>query len=201
MNSIRINKRAKGFTLVEAIGVLAILAILLGFLIPKIFNAIENAKLTSIVKSCDAVKTAIAMNVAKYGKLSDRNGNLITYSTSIDAELLYQGLLDARIYDKIGIGNTNSTFVCVGVIYGDVTKWDFNGDGVIDVSDLQNKVVKVRISSIPRKLAMELSRMIDGDSLSSSSITSADTAGRVIYGASHGAGDNWTTAYIYLYHF
>lgn len=202
MKRVILNKK-DGFTLTEAIGILAIIAILAGYLIPKIFEVIENVKINSVISAYNAVKAAVAMNIAKNGRLADQNGTPITYSTTVDAELVKQGLLDSRVANKIGVGNTNPqyTYVGIGIIYGNVTRWDLNGDGTVDLSDSSNRIVKFHISSLPRKLAWKLSQKIDGDGLSATDINSADTKGRVIYGASHGAGDTLTSVDIFVCNF
>ncbi|MGB9602815.1 MAG: hypothetical protein ACPMAG_08490 [Limisphaerales bacterium] len=183
------------------IGVITILSILLSLLIPKIFDAIEDSKINSIIKMYDTVKSAVAMHIAKNGKLVDRNGTAITYSKTVDAELVAQGYLSGRIAAKIGIGSTdpNSTYLGIGVIYGQGQRWDLNGDGVIEWSDYNyDRIIKIVISNLPRKIAWKLSQRIDGEALSATDVNSADTKGRVIYSESHGAGDVTTTVYIYV---
>ncbi|MGC8828735.1 MAG: hypothetical protein ACP5TE_03045 [Verrucomicrobiia bacterium] len=138
------------------IGVIAILSILLSLLIPKIFDAIDDSKINSIIKMYDTVKSAVAMHIAKNGKLVDRNGTAITYSKTVDAELVAQGYLSGRIADKIGIGNTNPnyTYLGIGVIYGEGQRWDLNGDGVIEWSDYNyDRIIKIVISNLTRKIA------------------------------------------------
>jgi len=193
-----------GFTLLEMVGVIAILSILFSLLIPKVFDAIEDSKIDVIIKTYDTVKSAVATHIAKNnGKIVDRNGNLITYSKTFDAELVAQGYLSGRIADKIGIGSTNPLYswLGIGAIDGQVTQWDFNGDGVVDLQDNNDRIVKIKIGSLPRKIAWEVSKRIDGEALSATDINSADTKGSVIYGASHGSGDVITEVFIYIYNF
>lgn len=203
MKNISKERTKSGFTLLEMIGVIAILAILFSMLIPKVFDAILDSKINAIIKTYDATKSAIAMCIAKKGNLVDRNGNAITYSKTLDAELVAQGFMEGRIVDKIAIGTTNPlyTFLGIGVIDGNVTKWDFDGDGVIDLQDSNDRIVKMKIGYLPRKIALELSKRIDGEGLSATDINAADTKGTVIYGQSHGAGDVLTDVIIYVYNF
>src|SRR6266436_5964276 len=63
-------KRLGAFTLIEMIGVLAVIAILAAVLIPKVFEAINNSRINNASMSCDTVKTAIADHYAKYGSLN-----------------------------------------------------------------------------------------------------------------------------------
>src|SRR5438046_9246106 len=64
----------KGFTLIEMIGVLAVIAILASLLIPKIYEAINNSRISNTVLSYNTVKTALADHYAKYGSLPSSNG-------------------------------------------------------------------------------------------------------------------------------
>ena len=56
-------RKATGFTLIEMIGVLAVIAILAALLIPKVFEAINNSRINNAAvsyKLADRPKTAIA---------------------------------------------------------------------------------------------------------------------------------------------
>src|SRR5260370_30670083 len=56
-----------GFTLIEMIGVLAVIAILAAVLIPKVFEAINNARVNNAAMTINAVKTACIDHYAKFG--------------------------------------------------------------------------------------------------------------------------------------
>src|SRR6266498_5403892 len=84
MKTYRLKKKeAKAFTLIEMIGVLAVIAILAALLIPKIFEAINNARVNNALVSYNTVKTAVMDHYAKYGAI-DRttNGATIPAGTS-----------------------------------------------------------------------------------------------------------------------
>src|SRR5262245_12133342 len=61
------NLRTQGFTLIEMIGVLAVIAILAALLIPKIFNAINDSRVNNAVVSYNTIKAASAEHYAKFG--------------------------------------------------------------------------------------------------------------------------------------
>src|SRR5213075_2379677 len=63
-------KRAQGFTLIEMIGVLAVIAILASMLVPKIFEAINSARINNTVQSYNAIKTAVMDHYGKYGAIN-----------------------------------------------------------------------------------------------------------------------------------
>lgn len=65
MNKLQSNK---GFTLVEMIGVMAVIAILAGFAVPRVYEAIEDAKVTAVVQQIQSLKTATAEFYADTGR-------------------------------------------------------------------------------------------------------------------------------------
>src|SRR5213594_4562948 len=72
MKIIRNQSRKSGqaFTLIEMIGVLAVIAILASMLIPKIFEAINSARIINTVQSYNAIKTAVLDHYGKYGAIN-----------------------------------------------------------------------------------------------------------------------------------
>src|SRR5438046_4449019 len=102
----------KGFTLIEMIGVLAVIAILASLLIPKIYEAINNARISNTALSYNTVKTALADHYAKYGSLLSSNGVAMGTppgpgSTNFDSILVAEGFLDKPF--KVKIGDVNTT--------------------------------------------------------------------------------------------
>ena len=59
------NKRSQGFTLIEMVGVLAVIAILAALLVPKIFGAMAESRCSNTVSSINSLKTAV---MDYYGK-------------------------------------------------------------------------------------------------------------------------------------
>src|SRR5436305_1449997 len=95
----------KGFTLIEMIGVLAVIAILASLLIPKIYEAINNSRISNTVLSYNTVKTALADHYAKYGSINSSNGTALSVAASLtnyDRILLAEGFLDKPFIVKIG---------------------------------------------------------------------------------------------------
>src|SRR5688500_1356317 len=104
---IRYKKKASGFTLIEMIGVLAVIAILAALLIPKIFEAINNARINNAAINVQTVKTAIADHYAKFGSLASSNGVPITAIPSVDYDvvLLQEGFTDKPFSTKLTATN------------------------------------------------------------------------------------------------
>jgi type II secretory pathway pseudopilin PulG len=64
----------RGFTMPETLGVLAVIMLLVSLLIPKVLNAIKDAKLVADVQSIKAMSDATWTYFQKYGKLASTNG-------------------------------------------------------------------------------------------------------------------------------
>jgi general secretion pathway protein G len=62
-------KTEQGFTLVEMIGVLAVIAILASLLVPRVFQAIDDSKINNAASTCNSVKSAINEYYGKFGVL------------------------------------------------------------------------------------------------------------------------------------
>src|SRR5438046_9545731 len=77
-------KFTRGFTLIEMICVLALIAILASMLIPKISEAINSARINNTVQSYNAIKTAVLDHYGKFGAL---NFNGATQLPATAAEL------------------------------------------------------------------------------------------------------------------
>src|ERR1051325_4630325 len=128
-NSIRRNRR-QGFTLIEMIGVLAVIAILAALLVPKIFEAINNAKVNNAAVSCNTVKTALADHYAKFGTIpvdgsSGTPVNLtpgVGAATNYDQVLLKEGFLDKPFAVKIGDGTANTRVEVIDISLLTTTK-------------------------------------------------------------------------------
>src|SRR5262245_35212489 len=104
-----------GFTLIEMIGVLAVIAILAAILIPKVFEAINNSRVNNAAMSCQTVKTAMADHYAKAGSFA---AEATIFGTNIpvtlpqqnyDVILMREGFLDKPFATKIGNGATGAT--------------------------------------------------------------------------------------------
>ena len=104
-------RKATGFTLIEMIGVLAVIAILAALLIPKVFEAINNSRINNAAVSYNTVKTALTDHYAKWGSLVSSNGTTIVPGAGtalvFDKVLLMEGFLDKPFIVKVGDGTGN----------------------------------------------------------------------------------------------
>src|SRR6266567_5905727 len=105
--------RRNAFTLIEMIGVLAVIAILAAVLVPKVFQAINDSRINNTAMSCQTIKTAIIDHYAKFGALTAGLTNPPTIFTipsgSYDTNLLTETFLDKPFAVKIGDGTAATT--------------------------------------------------------------------------------------------
>ena len=208
---ISYKKKASGFTLIEMIGVLAVIAILAALLIPKIFEAINNARINNACITVSTVKTAIADHYAKFGSIA-YNGSLATPAPinlgtpangdNFDAVLLGEGFIDKLFEAKVSDNGANTMVrlrtkdaTASTTPAADATAtdpYDLDGDG--DNDTVAAVVAEAVMTGVTEADAREISLRLDGNDMSSA-IGTSDLEGRVKYVAA-----NPTTVYIYLTH-
>ena len=218
--------RRSGFSLVEMIGVLAIIAILAVIIVPKVFSTIASSRVTSTVASVTSVRTALADFVGKYGTLPVLGSTTPAISATnsrIDDLLLKTGNLDQRFSPKLGTqvttytagatwtqsasgawqtagGASQATFSRI-ITASSTATVPVNGnnyrlDGTTNLT-AGSIVASAVIVGVSANDARELSLRIDGDQLSQTNTTTADTRGKVVYAAPVGG---VTDVYVYLVH-
>ena len=191
----RHNHRA-GFTLIEMVGVLAVIAILAALLVPKIFAAINESRLNNTLGSINTCKTAAIQYFTKNGAFPS------TDTLNFDATLLSEGFLDKVFEVKLStaadceVKATTATGAGEGGSDGN-GHFDLDGNtATIDVPE-NASVVQVKIDNVKPEDARELSLRIDGADMSAADTTTADKKGRVAYAAPDAG---VTTVYVYLAH-
>jgi len=167
-----------GFTLIEMIGVLAIIGILSAAVAPKVIEAIRDAKVTSAISSINAARTATLQYYAKYSAIpvdgttgaftnnrdssSPNNdfGNILYYQEqSIDG-------LDSPIGDGGFIGCVAAPGTTNAFGTAAVTTQAYNGNGVQftfkSASTTASRVVYYCITGISLQEAASLAAKING---------------------------------------
>src|SRR6266581_5980056 len=180
----------RGFTLIEMIGVLAVIAILASLLIPKIYEAINNSRVSNAALSYNSIKTALADHYAKYGTLYSSNGVTVTAAdyaaTHFDQTLVSEGFSDKPFNVKIGSGSVVQVVdaVAVGTApNGTNPAYDLDGTGAANDA-VGSAVVQCIITNVSQGDAFALSTLLDGASLSAADASvTTDFKGRVKYDA------------------
>ena len=181
-------RHQRGFTLIEMIGVLAVIAILAAIVAPKIFDAISDSKIDSLVEEISTVRTATASYYKDTGVFPYNQNYLLAQKKGIKG---WNGpYLDKKLtnpinpsgYFEVGQGNWN---------------FDINGDGVNDYGTGTNKPIVgiAHFNGLTTAQAKEISNIIDGDGES----TSWFSAGRVRTNNSQDPGNSTNvTLYVFL---
>ncbi len=219
MNRTHRSSAKRGFTLVEMIGVLAIIAVLAVVIAPKVFSAIRSSRINGTLVSIDAYKTAAAEFVGKYGTLP-----VTTANNRLDDLFIAAGLIDERFSAKIGL--QADVYATAGGTWarGATGVWAPTGGSsqaslsrIISLNRNANppntanganyrlngttdmptgaRIVSAVLESVPEAEARELSERIDGQALSTAA--GADALGKVVYNAPTGG---VTDVYIYMMH-
>jgi prepilin-type N-terminal cleavage/methylation domain-containing protein len=188
----------RAFTLLEVMGVLAVIAILVALLIPTIFGAIRSAAVTQTAASLNAVKTACAGHAAQFGVLatdgsaSPPSPILLDGSdpraAQFDKVLLWEALLETVFSPKIGDGMISPTNARVQVVSAlapsiaptqDNAAYNLDGNGVNATTGMV--VVEAVITGVSLEDAKALNDLLDGSSLGQDA-SGNDVRGRVKYG-------------------
>ena len=198
------SRKANGFTLVEMIGVLAVIAILTAMLLPKVFETINSSRVSSAASAVNTVKIAVANHYSTHGGFADSTGTVLTPETvgaSTDAPnfdttvLLPDGMLEKRFSVKIGDQlDTNLVRVRLIEVAADAgaitaTSASYDMDGVDDDVDTNDGalVCECVITGVGAADARSLKEEIDGSDITAlanlPAVGQAATKGRVKYDA------------------
>jgi type II secretory pathway pseudopilin PulG len=218
------NRKTGAFTLIEMIGVLAVIAILAAVLIPKVFEAINSSRINNTAMSCQGAKTALIDHYAKFGGLYvDGSVNppialTVPQAAQFDLVLLGEQLMDKAFNTKIGLPNNSvgtatrvSLVSLAGVALGGAVTgaetdpaFDLAGLGTNSITGSFTAVAIIK--DVAALDAWELSNRIEGrgksgtaGDLSETDSLTADLRGRVKYAAPIGV-PPITTVCVYLTH-
>jgi len=141
-----IHSMSRAFTLIEMIGVLAIIGILASVVSPKVIEAIRDAKVTGVIANVNAARTAASTYYGRYnnypvdgtkaaiqqgttnlwtrtyGDAAQVSSNAATFGDILCAE----GLLE-NIKSPLGSTGTNSTGISTPSTLGHLTNTTVNG--------------------------------------------------------------------------
>jgi prepilin-type N-terminal cleavage/methylation domain-containing protein len=189
-----------GFTLIEMIGVLAIIAVLAALLVPRIFSAINDSRINSAATSYNSLKSAAMSYFGKFGRFGDETGAAVTDFTSTDATswdnnvLLAAGFLEKPFNTKIADSHVVRMVAPTGtdLLAAATRNYDLDGNASIDTASAV-AIIEAALTNVALDDARALSATIDGATLSTTT-GGDDTEGRVRY-----AFDTATSGTVYLY--
>ena len=137
MNHVENKKKLnnKGFSLVELIIVIAIMAVLIGVLAPQYLRYVEKSRYQTDATMVDNVKNAIQIAISTdeeiYSAIVTAGGKEITWdSTSFQVVLPTDGGLDAEVIKTISVAETTLTSKAMR---GDLPIIKINADGDVSV--------------------------------------------------------------------
>ena len=204
------------FTLVEIIGVVALIAVLAAVLAPRVTSVMARGKIAATAESLAGLKSAVTDYLAVKSSLPIRYGsgntNAATTFGRFDADLVAGGFLDHLFSCPIG----NQTFddsnlarrIHVRCLAGhkesevpepDTTSGGDDFDIDRDASTLDTpesvRIVSAFIPQVREEDAIALNKLIDGDV---NKVGAYDIVGRCIYGRASAEGT--VTVYVYITH-
>ncbi|MFK8014039.1 MAG: type II secretion system protein [Gammaproteobacteria bacterium] len=172
-------KRATGFTLIEMIGVIAVIGILASVAAPMIFDAIRKARVTAFVEDANAVKTAVTNYYNDTGvfpvhsNTDDRDGRqrLLRDSTTSPIAGWSGPYIEKQLTNPFRAGGLVFLESSTNANY----QFDLDGDGTVDTTT----VSVLRVDNVSDVDAQRISDVLDDDG----DITTGDdrwqAAGRV----------------------
>jgi prepilin-type N-terminal cleavage/methylation domain-containing protein len=207
------HRKSAGFTLVEMIGVLAVIAILASLLVPRVFQAIGDSKINNAASTVNSIKSGVSEYYGRYGKIGGAGGTNLTVAVGTPSAnwdstvLLREGFIEKPFSVRIGngligstaggshlqvvniLGNTNSPTALNGGAY--------NLDGANPANDISGALlVEAVIEGVDPQDAKDFNDRIDGSSLGAA-LGSDDLLGRVKYDVTT---NNTASVRVYIAH-
>lgn len=217
MNTLGDKRQGPGFTLIEIIGVVAVIAILAAVLTPRVISVIARGKVNGAAQSLASLKTATTDYMVKNGSLPTRDGTGSTNAAvsvgRFDADLVAGGFTEKLFSCSIGTQNFDETALTSRIHVRSLSATataavtdptatvggsNFNLDRDTSTADFTSgqRIVCAFIPGVALSDAIELNKILDGDTNTG---TAADTTGRCNYSAA--AVDNTVTVYVYVAHY
>ncbi|MBL9129354.1 MAG: type II secretion system protein [Verrucomicrobiales bacterium] len=210
-------RRERGFTLVEIIGVVALIAVLAAVLAPRVTNVIGRGKISSTAQGLASLKTATMDYIAARSSLPIRSGTGATNGAvatgRFDADLVAGGFTENLFTCAIGnqtfdsselMGRTHVRSVkasASGTVSEPNVKeggnnFDLDRDAATSDFTTAQTVVSAFIPGVPLADAIALNKLIDNKVNTGEK---ADVEGRCIYSAPDDSG--LVTTLVYVAHY
>lgn len=203
----------QGFTLIEMIGVLAVIAILAAILAPKVFEAIQTSKINNASQTISTLSQALNDHFALKGKFTNATGDgepSDTEKANFVTVLQSQGFLDKAPFLKIGSLTTSPVIIVEPSLSSTTAVTAITAiDAAYDLDNNTSKpndaggaqyVLSFVITGVAAADAKALNDKIDGvgQPFAAGELEAEDKKGRVKYGSPGTTGI--TTVRVYLAH-
>lgn len=210
------SRKNSAFTLIEIIGVVAVIAILAAVLTPRVVSVIARGKVNATAQSLGSLKSATADYIGKNSTVPLRDGtgllNTAVPTGRFDADLIAGGFTEKLFACSIGTplfdasaltgrthvrtltASTNATVAAPTAIAGG-NNYNLDRDTATGDFTTGQTVVSAFIPGVALADAIALNKILDGDDNTG---TAADTTGRCMY--SDGTGGT-VTVYVYIAHY
>lgn len=198
----------RAFSLVEMIGVLAVVAILASLLLPRLFDAIELAQVTTAVSTLMTMKNATMTYYGKYGRFGTETGATISLTNDVAAldwgtQVLLRGGYVEKVFQtpvaQTAVVRLRSIVSSTTAPTASNTAYNLDGlDPNLNDSRDGRWVVEAYLTGVSVPNAIELNLRIDGapSTLADDLTNRRDTQGRVKFDASGPVSD----VLVYLAH-
>lgn len=171
--------KQRGFTLMEMIGVMAVIAILVSVATPMIFDAIRDAKVTAFVEDVNMIKGAVAQYYEDTGNFPihipsdtrDQNKRLMKN----DASSPVAGWNGPYLEKELGNPFTEGAYAAVLTSTNANYQFDLDGDGSADTTN----VAFIRVDQVSDEEAKAISDIFDNDGSIVSGNDAWNAGGRV----------------------
>ena len=201
-NSILTSPRRRGFTLVEMIGVLAVIAVLAGLLVPRVFSAIGQSRINTAALGYNSLKSASLLYFGKYGKFAGTGGTLASSAMSNNwdsAVLLAEGFVEKPFDTQLATltaVNMVDAAGSVSVTANAAGTYNLAGSTAGLNTVIGSSVIEAVLTGVSADDAKELNDRIDGATLGAA-LGSSDIKGRVKFNIATGATG---TVHLYIAH-
>lgn len=169
----------RGFTLMEMIGVVAVIAILASMATPMIFDAIRNARVAAFVEDVTVLRTSVARYYEDTGLFPTHiptdagDGRRLLLANGVASPIGgWNGPYIEKEFDNpFREGGYRSIFATTSAPY----QFDLDGDGNVDTTN----VAVLRVDNVTNTDAQRISDILDGDGDVTTGDSSWNRAGRV----------------------
>jgi prepilin-type N-terminal cleavage/methylation domain-containing protein len=201
-----------GFTLVELIGVLAIVATLASLLLPQVLGSISRSRVMDTVGCYHSIKAGAITYAYRHGYFGDELGRPLdvtlstNQATAWDREVLLKlKLIDEVFRSRIGTSahvQVRNTAPAASAPDGTNPAYNLAGDASNpNQAAGARHVLEVRLTDVLIEDARELNRSLDGEGNSlGETAPGTDLRGRVKYDFSGNESPGFGDVYLYLTH-